>query len=101
MRNVIVKTVLAVAAISLVAACTNPSETGDTCCSATIHATVPEGTGKVYLTSNLPALGPWVPDNFAMEGDGRERVATIQAPPGTEFECKFTLGTWDRDALGP
>jgi predicted alpha/beta superfamily hydrolase len=69
------------------------------CCTATIRVTVPEGTGTVYLAGSLPDLGPWRPDGRAMTGAGRERVARVTAPPGTTFEYKFTLGTWDREAL--
>jgi hypothetical protein len=32
------------------------------CCTATIVARVPEGTGTVYLAGSLPELGPWHPD---------------------------------------
>jgi predicted alpha/beta superfamily hydrolase len=71
------------------------------CCTATIRVSVPEGTGTVYLTGSLPELGPWRPDGRAMTGAGRERTAQVTAPPGTTFEYKFTLGTWDREALGP
>jgi len=71
------------------------------CCTATIRARVPDGTGTLYLTGNLPELGPWRPDGLAMSGEGRERTAQITAPHGTRFEYKFTLGSWDREALGP
>jgi len=71
------------------------------CCTATIHVRVPEGTGTVYLAGSLPELGPWRPDGLAMPGEGRERTARVTAPPGTTFEYKFTLGSWDREALGP
>lgn len=71
------------------------------CCTATIRALVPEGTGTVYLAGHLPELGPWRPDGLAMAGEGRERIAQISAPPGTALEYKFTLGSWDREALGP
>jgi hypothetical protein len=36
-----------------------------------------------------------------MAGAGRERNARVTAPPGTTFEYKFTLGSWDREALTP
>ena len=62
---------------------------------------VPEGTGTVYLAGDLPDLGPWRPDGRALEGTGRERTVRVTAPPGTTFEYKFTLGTWDREALSP
>jgi enterochelin esterase-like enzyme len=76
-------------------------ESGSECCTATIRATVPEGTGTLYLAGNIPKLGPWRPDAFAMEGEGRERIARVKAPEGTVLEYKFTLGSWDREALGP
>jgi len=70
------------------------------CCTATIRVRVPEGTGTVYLAGSLPELGPWRPDGRAMAGEGRERTARVTAPSGTTFEYKFTLGSWDREALG-
>jgi len=70
------------------------------CCLVTIRAVVPEGTGTVFLAGNVPQLGPWRPDTFAMEGSGRERVARLRVPQGTLLEYKFTLGSWDREALG-
>ena len=76
-------------------------EAAPRCCTVTIHLRVPEGTGLVYLAGNLPELGPWRPDGRAMQGAGRERSTEVTAPPGTTFEYKFTLGTWDREALGP
>jgi pimeloyl-ACP methyl ester carboxylesterase len=71
------------------------------CCTATIRVRVPEGTGKVYLAGSLPQVGNWRPDGLVLTGQGRERTAQITAPPGTAFEYKFTLGSWDREALGP
>ena len=69
-------------------------------CTATIEVTVPEGTGPVYLAGSLPELGPWRPDGRVMAGEGRRRTVRITAPRATSFEYKFTLGTWDREALG-
>jgi enterochelin esterase-like enzyme len=84
------------------AACAPKAEApADTCCTATITAVVPEGAPAVYLTGDLPELGPWKPDARLMEGEGRERVARVTAPAGTVFEYKFTLGSWDREAVGP
>jgi pimeloyl-ACP methyl ester carboxylesterase len=71
------------------------------CCTAVIRATVPEGTGAVYLAGSLPELGPWRPDARLMVADGRRRTARVTAPPGTVLEYKFTLGSWDREAVGP
>lgn len=95
---------LALSALAALAACgggePRPETTSD-CCTVTIHARVPPGSGTVYLAGNLPALGPWKADGLAMEGTGAERVATLRVPRGAELEYKFTLGSWDREALGP
>ena len=69
------------------------------CCTATIRVTVPAGTGTVFLAGNLAELGPWRPEGRAMTGAGRERIALVSAPRGTTFEYKFTLGSWDREAV--
>jgi enterochelin esterase-like enzyme len=69
------------------------------CCTATIVARVPEGTGTVYLAGSLPELGPWHPDGRRMAGSGRERTVRITVPGDTSFEYKFTLGAWNREAL--
>jgi len=66
----------------------------------TIRAQVPEGTGTVYVTGNLPELGPWEPDGLAMTGEGHERYAQMHAPQGASVEYKFTLGSWANEALG-
>jgi predicted alpha/beta superfamily hydrolase len=71
------------------------------CCTATIQVRVPEGTGTVYLAGSLPQLGNWRPDGVALAGEGRERTIQVTAPPGTTIEYKFTLGSWDREAVGP
>jgi glycosidase/S-formylglutathione hydrolase FrmB len=72
------------------------------CCTATIRVRVPEGTDTIYLAGNLPQLGPWRPDGLALMGGGggRERVGQITVPRGVAFEYKFTLGSWEREALG-
>jgi len=95
----------AIAVAVTVAAVVCPShasaQNSEECCTVTIRALVPAGTSTVYLTGNLPTLGPWRPDALAMAGEGRERTARVSAPKGTTFEYKFTLGSWDREALGP
>lgn len=68
----------------------------------TIHATVPEGlAGTVYVSGNLDSLGPWNPAALALDGAGRERTVALEIPHDHAFEFKFTLGSWDREALGP
>lgn len=36
-----------------------------------------------------------------MSGEGPLRTAGLDLPAGLVFEYKFTLGSWDREALGP
>src|SRR5262245_31866468 len=66
-----------------------------------IHANVPPNTPTVYFTGNLPELGPWEPKKLAMESTGTSRTVTLHVPDGFELEYKFTLGSWDRESLGP
>jgi enterochelin esterase-like enzyme len=67
----------------------------------TIHCRVPADVGTVYLAGNLPELGNWNPRGLAMNGSNRERTAELHLSPGTQLEYKFTLGSWDREGLGP
>lgn len=99
---------LALAAILVSVSCANERDrerssarSSAECCMATIRVRVPDGTGTVYLAGSLPDLGPWRPDGLEMVGGGEERIARVTAPKGTAFEYKFTLGSWDREALGP
>ncbi len=71
------------------------------CCSVVLEVRVSEGTGPVYLAGSLDQLGPWRPDGLALSGNGPDRTVRLMIPPGTRFEYKFTLGRWDREALGP
>jgi enterochelin esterase-like enzyme len=70
-------------------------------CIVTIVATVPDNTPTLYLAGNHPSLGRWKPDGIQMEGTGRERTTRFAVPMGTDLEYKFTLGSWEREALGP
>jgi enterochelin esterase-like enzyme len=81
--------------------CAKEVEEAASCCLVRIEAVVPEGTGTLYLSGNVAALGPWRPDTFAMAEVNGVRVAELTLPPGTDLEYKFTLGNWDREALGP
>jgi predicted alpha/beta superfamily hydrolase len=92
---------LAVAALLAAAPGASAAQVAAACCTVTVRVRVPEGTGTVYLAGDLPDLGPWRADGRALEGTDRERTVRVTAPPGTQFEYKFTLGTWDREALGP
>lgn len=62
---------------------------------------VPPNTPTVYLAGNLPALGPWRADGMALLGSGTERRLRLDVPSGHKLQYKFTLASWDREALGP
>ncbi len=88
--------ILSIAVLFLLASCGQD----EPCCTVEIRVTVPDGTGDVFLAGNIPELGPWSPGHYVMQGDGNERFATLEIPRGTTFEYKFTLGSWDREAIG-
>ncbi|MEO8201283.1 MAG: alpha-amylase family glycosyl hydrolase, partial [Gemmatimonadota bacterium] len=71
------------------------------CCTVTFKVRVPEVTGTVYLAGSLAEAGSWRPDGLALTGAGRERRVAVTAAPGTTLRYKFTLGSWDREALNP
>ncbi len=87
------------ALLATAAATPTVHELGTQCCTATIRVRVPQGTGPVYLSGSLPQLGPWRADALAMTGTGRRRSVRVTAPRGTTLEYKFTLGSWEREAL--
>lgn len=64
-----------------------------------ISVAVPEGTPAVYLTGNRPELGPWDPRKFAMTKQGGRYIASLAVPNGFDLEFKFTLGSWEREAV--
>lgn len=86
---------LSIAVLLTLAACAND----EPCCMVKISITVPDDTGVVYLAGNIPELGPWAPDLYAMHGEGTERSATLTVPRGTLLEYKFTLGSWARESV--
>jgi hypothetical protein len=65
----------------------------------TITVVVPPGTGPVFITGNEPELGPWNPRGRQMEGSGSERTIRLRVSARGLFEYKFTLGSWNREAL--
>lgn len=69
------------------------------CCDVKVTLAVPDDTGDVFMAGNIPELGPWAPGQFKMQGDGNERFAELKVPQGSDFEYKFTLGSWDREAV--
>ena len=66
----------------------------------TIIAHVPKESGTVYITGNRSEFGFWNPGFCAMEGDGdMPRTARLKAAAGDRIEFKFTLGSWETEAL--
>lgn len=62
---------------------------------------VPNG---IYVTGNLPSLGPWNPQQFRLfpSGDG-PYVGTIKVPRGIQVNLQYTQGSWklvETDAAG-
>ena len=64
-----------------------------------IMAVVPDGTGDVYMTGDNDAFGPWNPGLVKMYVDGNKRVLPYDAHVGDTLEYKFTLGSWDNEAV--
>lgn len=83
-------------AASLAAACGDGGEAR-----VTVEVEVPEDAPTVYLAGSLQALGPWDAAGLALDGDGALRRGVLTVPRGATFEYKFTLGSWDREGLGP
>lgn len=93
-------TIAAMAALVFTGCTCETSET-QSCCLVRIEAGAPDAPVALYLSGNVEALGSWRPDIFEMADEAGLRVAELMLPPGTELEYKFTLGSWDREALGP
>ncbi len=68
-------------------------------CRVEFRVQVPEGTPTLYMPGNLEALGPWDPAGQALEGVGTERALVLHLPRGTDLAYKFTLGSWEREAV--
>jgi enterochelin esterase-like enzyme len=66
-----------------------------------LQVAVPPETETVFVSGNLPELGPWDPGRFPMQGHGTTRTAVLSVPRGHRVEIKFTLGSWDTEALAP
>jgi enterochelin esterase-like enzyme len=90
------------AALAFAASCASPAAAPDDGAhTVTIRAIVPDNSGEVYLTGNVEQLGPWRADGLLMQGQGRERTASLRLPAGTALEYKITQGAWEHEGLGP
>jgi len=59
---------------------------------------VPEGS-TVYITGSHPALGFWNPAAAPMTLSGEQWTKSMSCMLGTHLEYKFTLGSWQSEAL--
>jgi enterochelin esterase-like enzyme len=100
-RQFLLSALAAVVMLNVSAAGGAAVENGETLQSVVIRAEVPPGTGTLYLTGNRPGIGNWNPAGLAMAGSNTVRTVDLRLPRGTALEFKFTLGSWDREALGP
>ncbi len=71
----------------------------------TFRVRVPEYTpldAKLYITGNLPSLGPWDPGKVELGRiDEGVYAITLVLPVDTELRFKFTRGTWESVEKGP
>jgi len=90
----------------VLASCSPSSPDTEESSEATTHTvritvTVPEDAPTVYLSGNLPELGPWHPAGLQLSGSSTERTATLYVPHGFMLNYKVTAGSWEREGLGP
>jgi len=63
----------------------------------TILVSVPAGTppsDPLWITGNVPALGPWDPCGRALQAEHGAWTATLELPVGSHLEFKVTRGSW-------
>jgi predicted alpha/beta superfamily hydrolase len=92
-RSTAIAVLLGVAALALPAAASARDAM------VTFKVLVPEGTppdASVFISGNIPALGPWDPGKVELGLIGERSYAiTLMLPPGLDFRYKFTRGTWE------
>ena len=69
-----------------------------------IHFVVDEDSvpvhSSIYITGNQPLLGNWKPDVMPLERSGKNKWEIfLNLPAGFHLEYKFTLGSWEKEAL--
>ncbi len=95
-RRIRVRWAAGLALVALACACGDRREAR-----VTVEVRVPENAPTVYLAGSLEELGPWDAAGLALDGEGALRRGVLTVPRGATFEYKFTLGSWDREGLGP
>lgn len=65
-----------------------------------VQTSVLPDSATVYVTGNLPELGSWQPDGVALQRQTDSLwTTTLTFPTAGPIEYKFTLGTWEREAV--
>jgi len=75
-----------------------PVSTSTARVSVTISVSLPAGTppgDPLWITGNVPELGPWDPRGIELQLQGGIPRATLQLAAGTALEFKITRGSWD------
>jgi predicted alpha/beta superfamily hydrolase len=61
--------------------------------------TVPDSL-SIFITGNHSVFGNWYPDAAKLEENTKnEWIGSFSLPEGYKFEYKFTLGSWEREAI--
>jgi enterochelin esterase-like enzyme len=95
----LIRFIAVLAALASTSACGAGPSAGSGDAEITFEIVVPAGTQTIYLTGSTPSLGPWKPDARALDCADRQCAGRLTLPIGTELEYKFTLGSWDREAV--
>jgi len=64
-----------------------------------LHAPDLPESEKVYVAGNADVLGRWSPDGFMLNRTGPHDWQGVVSLYAESVEFKWTLGTWDREAL--
>ena len=90
-------------ALAVLACAAGGAQARDAMVTFKVH--VPAGTppeASVYISGNVPMLGPWDPAKIELGriGDGLYAV-TLVLPAGTALHYTFTRGSWETVETGP
>ena len=65
-----------------------------------VHTTILPDSANVYITGSSEALGNWNTNKVKLhKTDGTKWETTLELKAGESYEYKFTLGSWQNEAL--
>ncbi|MDX1701579.1 MAG: alpha/beta hydrolase-fold protein, partial [Melioribacteraceae bacterium] len=64
-----------------------------------LHTIALNDSSKIYISGNEPALGNWSPDSIELEKKKEYWEKELEFSSGELIEFKFTLGSWETEAL--